>query len=143
MQKCLALDLGDAWIGIAVSDFLKITAKPLKTVGVAQLDEALPAILKQESINTVVVGLPLTVGSGTDSDQTKKIRLEAKRLESVMQAKGFENLHWVLWDERLSSKRAAALTKGPQTKEEKLMGHAKAAAFVLQNYLDHLSFMAS
>jgi putative holliday junction resolvase len=143
MKKCIALDLGDAWIGIAISDFLKIAAKPLKTVGIAQLDAALAILLAQEPIEIVVVGLPVTVGGGTDSDQTKKIRQEAVRLEALMQTKGFTEIRWILWDERLSSKRAAALTKGPQSKEEKLMGHAKAAAFVLQNYLDHLSFMAS
>jgi putative Holliday junction resolvase len=143
MKKMMGLDLGDAWVGIATSDFLKVVAKPIKTVPTAAFDEALLALLAQEPIEVVVVGLPITVGGGTDSDQTRTIRAEAVRLEALAIEKGFTEIRWVLWDERLSSKRAAAVSKRPQNKEEKLMQHAKAAAFVLQNYLDHLSFMAS
>ena len=139
MKKILGLDLGDAWVGIALSDFLKITAKPVKTSPSAQFDAALLSLLAQEPIESIVVGLPVTVGGGADSEQTKKIRAEAQRLESLAKEQGFTEVRWVLWDERLSSKRAAALSKGPQSKEQKLMEHAKAAAFVLQNYLDYLS----
>lgn len=143
MKKCIALDLGDAWVGVAISDFLKIVAKPLKTVGVAEFDVEFLKLFALEPIEVVVIGLPVTVGGGTDSDQTKKIRAEAIRLEQLAKDQGIEDVQWVLWDERLSSKRAAALTKGPQSKSEKLLLHAKAAAFVLQNYLDHLSFKNS
>lgn len=143
MKKMIGLDLGDAWVGIAVSDFLKIAAKPLKTVVTAQFDKALLELLAQEPIEAVVMGLPITIGGATDSDQTRKIRIEAARLEKLAVDAGFTDKRWVLWDERLSSKRAAALSKGQVSKEEKLMQHAKAAAFVLQNYLDHLSMMAS
>lgn len=139
MNKFIGIDLGDAWVGIAISDFLKITAKPLKTSATKDFDHALLALLKQEPIGCIVVGLPITVSSGTDSDQTKKIRDEATRLKALIEAEGFLHVDLVLWDERLSSKRAAATSSRPQSKEEKLMQHAKAAAFILQNYLDHLS----
>lgn len=139
MKKLIALDLGDAWVGIAISDFLKIAAKPLQTVSTSDLATTLPKILSQEPIDTVVVGLPLTVSGGTDSDQTKRVRLQAAELETSLKQQGFIGLKWVFWDERLSSKRAAALKFGKKTKEEKNMEHAKAAAFVLQNYLDFLS----
>ena len=143
MKKIIGLDLGDAWVGVAASDFLKIAAKPLKTFATADFGKGLLVLLAQEPIEAVVVGLPITIGGGSDSDQTKKIRAEAVRLEKLAIDAGFTELRWVLWDERLSSKRAAALNKGPLSKEEKLMQHAKAAAFVLQNYLDHLSMMSS
>ena len=139
MKKIIALDLGDAWVGIAISDFLKITAKPLQAVATAAITAALSKILEQEPINTIVVGLPLTLSGGTDSDQTKRVRQQATDLEATIRQQGFADLKWVFWDERLSSKRAAALKFGKKTKEEKLMEHAKAAAFILQNYLDFLS----
>lgn len=139
MKKIIALDLGDAWVGIAISDFLKITAKPLKSVATSDLLNSLLPIFSQEPIDTVVVGLPLTVSSGTDSDQTKRVRLQSTELETALKQKGFVDLKFIFWDERLSSKRAAALKFGKKTKDEKLMEHAKAAAFVLQNYLDFLS----
>lgn len=143
MKKMMGLDLGDAWVGIATSDYMKIAAKPLKTFATAAFDQGLIKLLAQEPIEVIVVGLPITVGGGTDSDQTRTIRAEAVRLEALVLEKGFTDIKWVLWDERLSSKRAASVGKRPENKEEKLMQHAKAAAFVLQNYLDHLSFIAS
>ena len=52
--------------------------------------------------------------------------------------KQFFNVKWILWDERLSSKRSEQLKK-TKTKKEKIHSHSIAAAFILQNYLDHLS----
>lgn len=143
MKKILGLDLGDAWVGVAASDFLKIAAKPYKTFACDLFDQGLLAILTQEPVEAIVVGLPLTLGQGGDSDQTKKIRQEAVRLQELVAQAGYSEVKFILWDERLSSKRAAAISKKPQSKEEKLMQHAKAAAFVLQSYLDHLSFSAA
>lgn len=139
MKKIIALDLGDAWVGIAISDFLKITAKPLKSVATNDLLNSLLPIFSQEPIDVVLIGLPLTISGGSDSDQTKKVRLQATELETRLKQNGFLALKFIFWDERLSSKRAAALKFGKKTKDEKLMEHAKAAAFVLQNYLDFLS----
>jgi len=43
----------------------------------------------------------------------------------------------ILWDERLSSKRAASGTKKIMTKEEKVVSHSIAAAFILDSYLEY------
>jgi RNase H-fold protein (predicted Holliday junction resolvase) len=49
----------------------------------------------------------------------------------------FALVRWVLWDERLTSKRAQALKKKFVTKEEKYSSHSIAAAFILDSYIEY------
>lgn len=138
-MKILALDLGDVWIGSAISDGLGISCRPYQTVQLAELESFLTKTFAQESISTVVVGYPKTVGAGTESDQTKKIVALKEELEQK-----FGQVSWVLWDERLSSKRAEQARQGHfKDKEEKRLGHSIAASFILQTYLDFLAFQKS
>lgn len=136
-MKILALDLGDAWVGTALSDPLKITCKPHETTAIANLSSFLEKLFQQQMIDTVVVGYPTTLSGGTESDQTRKIVATKDEL-----AQQFPDKTWVLWDERLSSKRADQL-KRATNKEEKIKSHSVAAAFILQSYLDHLAFQSS
>lgn len=129
-MKIAAFDLGDAWIGIALSDSLGIIAKPYHTVTAKELSEYIPLLLAKEPITSVVIGYPKTM-RGTESEQTKKIMALKEELATTYPA-----VNWILWDERLSSKRSSAL-KPAKTKEEKLKSHAIAAAFILESYLQY------
>jgi putative Holliday junction resolvase len=135
-MKIVGLDIGDQWTGIAISDALGMFARPHKTVPANTLATFLTEFLTQERIGTIVIGYPKTM-RGTISEQTKKVEETKASLEAQ-----FPNVTWILWDERLSSKRADAL-KSARTKEEKLQSHAVAAAFILSSYLDHLRFKSS
>lgn len=135
-MKILALDPGDAWTGIAISDAAGMFARPLTTVASPELIAALTALFKQEPISRVVVGHPKTM-RGNVSEQTKKIEQLFQELK-----KSFPTIDWILWDERLSSQRADAMKKNI-SKEDKLQSHARAAAFILSSYLDYLSFQRS
>ena len=68
---------------------------------------------------------------GTESDQTKKAVDQKENLE-----KKFPTTSWLLWDERLSSKRAGEGMGS--SKEDKLKSHARAAAYILDSYLSFL-----
>jgi len=139
-MKILALDLGDKWIGSAISDGLGITCKPYKTVDITQTEQFLETTIREEDISTIVIGKPTTF-SGLESEQTKKIINTAKELEEKINPKFNNQIKWILWDERLSSKRAESLnTKKIKTKEDKIKSHSVAAAFILQSYLDNLAF---
>jgi putative holliday junction resolvase len=137
--KILALDLGDVWVGTALSDALGITCKPLKTVKLEDLEDFLGEIFEEEQIKSVVVGLPKTMSTGGISQQTKKTIGFKSDLERFFKQK-YPKISWILWDERLSSKRAEFLMKKVDTKEKKLKSHSVAACFILQSYLDKLSF---
>lgn len=135
-MKIAALDLGDRWVGVAISDALGITARPCETVEAAQLEAFLPKFIEEERIGTIVAGLPITL-RGTISAQTQKIKDQVADLE-----KQFSSVKWVLWDERLTSKQAAKI-KPAKTKEAKRASHSHAAAIILRNYLDRLHFEKS
>ncbi len=130
MKKILALDLGDKWVGIAISDPSFTFARPYETAAAYDLENYLEKLFKKEEIETVVVGYPKTM-RGTESDQTKKVVQQKEALE-----KKFPSTGWILWDERLSSKRAS---EGRSSgKEDKLKSHARAAAYILDSYLSFL-----
>jgi putative holliday junction resolvase len=130
-MKILALDLGDRWIGSAISDQLRMFARPYKTVVATQLLEFITQTLASEPVDTVVVGYPKTM-RGTESEQTKKVVSQVEHLKEI-----FPSISWHLWDERLSSKMAVSLKK-EKTKEDKLKGHSLAAAFILESFLMYL-----
>ncbi|MBI2775390.1 Holliday junction resolvase RuvX [Candidatus Dependentiae bacterium] len=132
-MKLLALDLGDQWTGIAISDSLLYTAKPDQAVATTALNKTLIQIIAKESIKTIIIGLPITLRA-RESEQTTKVRVMKEKLE-----KTFPEISFILWDERLTSKQAAEL-KPVRNKEEKLHRHAIAAAFILQSYLDYLQY---
>lgn len=135
-MKILALDIGDQWIGTALSDSLGIIATPYKTVTASELTSFLHEIFKKESIACVIVGNPLTL-RGTESTQTTKVHATFLDLQQL-----FPTISWKLWDERLTSKQADKIRKAT-TKEEKLKSHSRAAALILESYLQHLSVLSN
>ncbi len=131
-MKLLALDIGDVWTGIAISDPLGMFARPFKTVTTKELTRQLEQIILEESIKRIVVGYPKTM-RGTISTQTQKVIDTTEELK-----KEFSSVEWILWDERLTSKMAGKITSR-KTKEEKLQVHAVAAAYILSSYIEFLS----
>jgi putative Holliday junction resolvase len=132
-MKILALDIGDRWTGVAISDPLGILSRPYDTCKTNDLYIFLEKIIVKEHISTIVVGLPTTM-RGTQSDQTKKTIELMQELQSH-----FSTITWKLWDERLTSKQAAGI-KTTKTKEDKLRSHAIAAALFLSTYLEYRRF---
>jgi len=137
-MKILALDLGDRWVGSALSDGLGITCKPYQTVELVDVGTFLLDVIKREGVRTIIVGYPKTL-SGGQSLQTEKVAKFAKQLEQKIGAKQEHTITWILWDERLSSKRAQEV-RHAVTQEDKRKSHSIAAAFILQSYLDGLAF---
>lgn len=130
--KIVALDIGDVWTGVAISDALEIIARPLTTVATKELDSFLTSLIDQEKITLIVVGNPITM-RGTKSAQTEKVQAHANQLRET-----FGQIEWVLWDERLSSQHAERIAQKPARRpEDKKIAHARAAAFILSCYLEY------
>lgn len=132
-MKILALDIGDRWTGVAISDPLGILPRPYDTFKTAELYSSLEKVIEKERVSTIVVGLPTTM-KGTESDQTKKIIAMAEELKNH-----FPQIEWKMWDERLTSKQAARI-KTTKSKEDKIKSHAIAAAIFLSTYLEYKRF---
>lgn len=135
-MKILALDLGDVHTGTAISDITGLLAKPYKTIPTGQLENFLKEIIKEEEIDKIIIGYPKTM-AGKISAQTQKIINTKTELE-----KKFPKIIWILWDERLSSKKAEQLKK-IKDKEDKIKSHSIAAAFILDSYLEYLQISKS
>lgn len=134
-MKILALDLGDQWTGVAISDPLHILARPLTTIHTKDLTEFITKIIHEEHISTIVLGYPKTL-KGKESEQTHKIKAMGAHLQTL-----FPTITWVWWDERLTSKQAEHIVR-PKTKEAKLSTHAVAAALLLMGYLESLALQS-
>lgn len=136
MSKILALDLGDAWTGVALTDRDCMFARPYSTVATQDLMTFLAKILSEEQIRKIIIGHPRTMKGG-QSAQTVKIVAQKEQL-----AQAFPEQEFILWDERLSSKRAEALASNVKSREEKLKTHARAAAFILDSYITFLQVLS-
>ena len=130
----IGLDLGDARIGVAISDPERRLAVPVGTVHVGQPPGellAVAALVRERGATMIVLGLPLS--------------LRGERGESAAHAESFaEALRAVvgipveLHDERLSTVEAerALAAAGTRGRERRRVVDASAAAVILQSWLD-------
>jgi putative Holliday junction resolvase len=134
MMRCLGLDIGDRWIGVALSDPGGILATPLTIIERTQDSQALAAIIeiiKKQDVGQVIVGLPLSL-DGTLSGQAEKVKEFADRLvEKIKVPMEYR-------DERLTTVMAQRLkrTSGGKKGRVKARYDSQAAALILQSYLD-------
>ena len=75
MGRILALDYGNKKIGVAISDPMKIIAKPLQVImnsGYKRVLNEINNLIKELDIEMILVGLPITM-KNTSSEQTQKL----------------------------------------------------------------------
>jgi putative Holliday junction resolvase len=130
----LGLDVGDRRIGLAISDPNGQVAVPLRTLQRTAQDgavDAIAALVAEENVEAIVVGLPLRL-DGSVGSQAESVQ------EFVRQLLPAVNVPVTLWDERLSTVQAEQLLRrdGPPSRKRKAEQDALAAAIILQGYLD-------
>lgn len=135
-MRILAIDYGLKRTGLALSDILKISVTGLPTIASKELWTTLDTLLKNNDIETVVIGLPKTLHN-TDTDMTKPVQ----KLFTQMKEK-YPNINIVLWDERLTSVMAqktileAGFSK--KKRQNKSFVDQVSATLILQSYLQSL-----
>ena len=132
--RLLALDLGAKRVGVALSDELRLTVRPLAALrrsGWKQLGGEIAALCESFDVKGVVVGLPLRL-DGTEGDAASDARRAAENLQSAL------NLPVHLQDERLTSFAAEeALREQGFTREEiKKRVDSEAAAITLRDFIE-------
>jgi putative Holliday junction resolvase len=123
-MKVLALDYGRARTGVAVSDPTGTIARPLCVVERAGSGDGLArlaALIGEEDVERVVVGLPLTL-RGEHGEQALETERFIEALSTVT------NIPVVTFDERFTTALAA---QSPADAPE----DARAAAHLLSSYL--------
>ena len=133
-MRVLGVDFGERRIGLAVSDELGVTARPLHAIesrgyraDAAQVAE----VARAQEAGAIVIGLPLHM-SGETSPLAKRARRFAQALRAATKAPV------ELWDERLSTVEAeqAMAQAGLKRAKRRDQVDAAAAAVILQSYLD-------
>ena len=153
MAVWLALDVGDARIGVAISDVTGFLATPYTTLHVsrdeAQTWSAIERLIEETGAEGLVVGIPISL-DGTIHSQARRVQAFADRLKDHIA------VPIMFWDERLSTVEAERLLaergspvpakrhrtvggrKQNQSKRRRKKQEidALAAAVILQEYLD-------
>ena len=137
MNKVLGLDVGDVWIGVAISDPLMITAQPLTTIKRESNKIAydkIHDIIKENNVEKVVVGLPKNMNN-TIGPQSEKVIKFAEKLKNKYQV----DIEYV--DERMTTLMAEkVLIEGSVRRENRKKYIDKiAATYILQSYLDRIN----
>jgi putative Holliday junction resolvase len=134
MARVLGIDYGDVRIGVAMSDETAFLASPLTTV--QNSDQAVTeiiSIIQENSVETVVLGLPLNM-DGSFGPSAEKVRKFSEKLAAKT------NVPIVEIDERLTTVTAhdALREAGLDGKKRKHVVDMAAAQIILQDYLDSL-----
>jgi putative Holliday junction resolvase len=138
----MALDVGDATIGVALSDELGITARGLFTIERTSHKADMRKILEtigEQGAGTVVVGLPVNL-NGSDSVQTEKVRDFTTRLENYLRSNAMADVNVALHDERFTTKIAERVlieADMSRAKRAKIIDK-QAAVVILQSYLESI-----
>jgi len=135
MDKILAIDYGIKKTGIAISDTTHTFSFGLDTVVTTELIPYLQKIIKQEKINTFVLGEPKQM-NGLPSESEIYIQSFLKKI-----AEPFKHINIVRVDERFTSKMAfdtmiaGGLSK--KKRQNKNLVDKISATIILQTYLDN------
>jgi putative Holliday junction resolvase len=135
--RILGLDVGDRWIGVALSDQNGVLASPLAVLdrkdasGQAQ---AIVDIVDQRGVGRIVVGLPRSM-NGAVGAQAEKVK------EFVGSLAVRTDVPIEFRDERLSTVSARHIMRDSPTRKtrNKTRDDDIAAAIILQSYLDEES----
>jgi putative Holliday junction resolvase len=133
-RRVLALDVGDARIGLAISDPTGVIATPLPALTRRQPNDDAATVVRvaaEHDVGLIVVGLPLTL-AGRRGPQARAVDAFRRLLAQV------SPVPVTARDERLSTVEAARdlQAAGIQPSRDRARLDSAAAAVVLQSYLD-------
>ena len=132
----MALDYGERGVGVAISDELQLTARPLTTIRRekrkrAEVIERIRELIAENEISTLVVGLPLNM-NGTRGAAVERVESFISDLRRSL------SIPVVAIDERLTSREADRILRemGLGLRERRARSDEYAASLILQDYID-------
>ena len=133
MYKVMALDIGTKRIGIALSDFLLVSANGHSYIPREPEDKALETIYKiakENHVEKIVAGLPINM-DGTKGFQAQNCE------EFVSKIKGYEI---IFEDERLTSETAEENLRAGKIdfRKDKGLVDIESACIILEQYLSRI-----
>ncbi len=134
MVRYLGIDYGTKRVGLAISDGLGLTARPLEVVPRPDVVDRVTDLVSTYDVARLIIGLPTGL-SGHEGEAAEG----ARRLgEEICEATGV-GVEYV--DERFTSRIAeeALLGSGMKRRTRRETVDKVAAAIILQTYLDRLA----
>ncbi|MGN0071141.1 MAG: Holliday junction resolvase RuvX [Atopobiaceae bacterium] len=133
-MRALALDIGDARIGIAASDASGMLAVPVCVLPAQEVlsnSRNFRRVIEDHEPEILVCGRPKTM-AGEDGPQAEKIMTEARSIAEKL------DLPVEFEDERLSSSEAKRILRAQGLSEKQMRGKVDsvAASLFLQTWLD-------
>lgn len=135
MMRAMAIDYGSKAIGVAISDELRLTVRPLTTIrrrrqSRNQIIAQIKALLEEHEAAELIVGLPLRL-DGTVGEAAERVQAFIAELQKAM------TVPVVAQDERLTSYEADELMReqGFDLRQRKEKSDEYAAAIILREYL--------
>ena len=140
-ERILGLDYGSKTVGVAVSDGLGLTAQGVEIIRrtsenkLRQTLARIEALIREYQVNSIVLGFPKNMNN-TIGDRAEKSLAFKEMLERRT------GLTVVMWDERLSTVSAnrTLMEAGVRREHRKDYVDQIAAVYIIQGYLDSLSF---
>ena len=132
MNPILALDLGQARIGAAISDELQLLAHPLETIPAdEQSITRVTRIVREKNVDHVAVGIPRLMSGEIGAAASEALRF-------IEELRGILPCPIVTWDERLTTVAAhrALREVGKKARATRAYVDQVAAQMILQGYLD-------
>lgn len=129
-KQYLALDVGEARIGVAVADSAVRIAVPYDTIAMNEetFRKDIVELVVATDATTVVIGYPRNQ-SGDPTAQTAYVEAQANKLEDI-------DAEVVFQDESLTSVMAESRLKARGRAYDKAAIDSEAAAIILQDYLE-------
>ena len=131
-SRVLGVDLGDRWIGLALSDPTATLARPLEVVARGEpFWQALERLVREEGVERVVIGLPLNMDGSTGPRARDALAFKAEIEKRT-------GLPVDPWDERLTTVQAetALRSSGLSGRKRSERVDKVAAQIILQSWLD-------
>lgn len=142
MNRIMAIDYGDARIGLSLSDPDFIIAHPLKTINrdfpFKKTINEICEIAIQNSVSKIVVGMPINLKGEIGSRGKITLKFIEKLKNKVIG--GNLKIKVDTWDERMSTVLAYRLMNESRIRKsrKKEIVDSVAATVILQSYLDNL-----
>ncbi len=135
-MRVMAIDYGERSVGVAISDELRLTARPLTTIRreklkYAQVIDRICELAAENEIATLVVGMPFNM-DGTRGPAAAKVETFISDLQRRL------SIPIETVDERLTSHEADQILRemGLSLRQRRARSDEYAATIILQDYID-------
>lgn len=141
-MRMMGLDVGDRWVGVALSDPLGIVVRPLQALDRRSKPEdfaAIAALVKEYQVRLIVAGHPVSL-DGSEGPQARRVAGYVEALTEHLAAHG-QPVNVVMWDERYTTAEAEEIMRQQYSEKERRRARSNgqidaiAAAVILQSYL--------